>query len=100
MQRLLAEWLEERARLIGSLIGLTDEQFNRARIWPVWIFSWSMSLVTSVHKSFPCAHAWDDGVVSSRSEASSRASIVAIVWVINSRIASRTVAAMSTSCRD
>jgi len=29
MQRLLAEWLEERARLIGSLIGLTDEQFNR-----------------------------------------------------------------------
>ena len=28
MQRLLAEWLEERARLIGSLIGLTDEQFN------------------------------------------------------------------------
>jgi hypothetical protein len=29
MQRLLAEWLEERARLIGSLVGLTDEQFNR-----------------------------------------------------------------------
>ena len=26
--RLLAEWLEERARLIGSLIGLTDAQFN------------------------------------------------------------------------
>src|SRR5207244_12750424 len=24
MQRLLAEWLEERTRLIGSLIGLTD----------------------------------------------------------------------------
>jgi hypothetical protein len=29
MQRLAAEWLVERARLIGSLIGLTDEQFNR-----------------------------------------------------------------------
>src|SRR4029453_4567202 len=29
MQRLIAEWLEERARLIGSLVGLTDEQFNR-----------------------------------------------------------------------
>ena len=29
MQRLAAEWLAERARLIGSLIGLTDEQFNR-----------------------------------------------------------------------
>ena len=28
MQRLVAEWLAERARLIGSLIGLTDEQFN------------------------------------------------------------------------
>ncbi len=28
MQRLLAEWLEERARLIGSLVGLTDAQFN------------------------------------------------------------------------
>jgi hypothetical protein len=29
MQRLLAEWLAARAGLIGSLIGLTDEQFNR-----------------------------------------------------------------------
>ena len=28
MQRLVAEWLTERARFIGSLIGLTDEQFN------------------------------------------------------------------------
>ena len=28
MQRLIAEWLAERARLVGSLIGLTDEQFN------------------------------------------------------------------------
>ena len=28
MQRLVAEWLEERARFVGSLIGLTDEQFN------------------------------------------------------------------------
>jgi hypothetical protein len=25
---LLAEWLQERARFIGSLVGLTDEQFN------------------------------------------------------------------------
>ena len=29
MQRLAAEWLVERARFIASLIGLTDEQFNR-----------------------------------------------------------------------
>jgi hypothetical protein len=28
MERLLAEWLAERARFIGSLIGLTDGQFN------------------------------------------------------------------------
>lgn len=28
MDRLVAEWLSERARFIGSLIGLTDEQFN------------------------------------------------------------------------
>ena len=29
MERLAAEWLVERARFIASLIGLTDEQFNR-----------------------------------------------------------------------
>ena len=29
VERLAAEWLVERARFIGSLIGLTDEQFNR-----------------------------------------------------------------------
>src|SRR5262245_29527514 len=28
MERLVAEWLVERARFIGSLVGLTDEQFN------------------------------------------------------------------------
>ena len=28
MGRLIAEWLAERARLIGSFVGLTDEQFN------------------------------------------------------------------------
>jgi hypothetical protein len=28
MERLLAEWLAERARFMGSLIGLTDAQFN------------------------------------------------------------------------
>src|ERR1041385_39946 len=28
MQRLVAEWLAERARFIGSLVGLTDERFN------------------------------------------------------------------------
>jgi uncharacterized damage-inducible protein DinB len=28
MARLIAEWMEERARFIGTLVGLTDEQFN------------------------------------------------------------------------
>ena len=28
MERLVAEWLVERARFVSSLIGLTDEQFN------------------------------------------------------------------------
>jgi len=38
MQRLLAEWLEERARLVGSLIGLTDEQFNRETAPGQWTY--------------------------------------------------------------
>ncbi len=28
VERLVAEWLEERARFIGSLVGLSDEAFN------------------------------------------------------------------------
>lgn len=38
MQRLLAEWLEERVRLIGSLIGLTDEQFNSETAPGQWTY--------------------------------------------------------------
>jgi len=38
MQRLLAEWLAERARLIGSLVGLTDEQFNSATAPGQWTY--------------------------------------------------------------
>ncbi len=38
MQRLLAEWLEARARLIGSLIGLTDEQFNTETAPGQWTY--------------------------------------------------------------
>ena len=37
-QRLLAEWLEERARLIGSLIGLTDAQFNSETAPGEWTY--------------------------------------------------------------
>lgn len=38
MQRLVAEWLVERARFIGSLIGLTDEQFNSETAAGQWTY--------------------------------------------------------------
>ena len=38
MQRLVAEWLAERSRLIGSFIGLTDEQFNRETAPNQWTY--------------------------------------------------------------
>jgi hypothetical protein len=38
MQRLVAEWLAERGRLIGSLIGLTDEQFNSETAPSQWTY--------------------------------------------------------------
>jgi hypothetical protein len=38
MDRLLAEWLAERARFIGSLIGLTDEQFNSETAPGQWTY--------------------------------------------------------------
>ncbi len=38
MDRLLAEWLAERARLIGSLVGLTDEQFNSETAPGQWTY--------------------------------------------------------------
>jgi hypothetical protein len=38
MDRLVAEWLEERARFIGSLIGLTDEQFNAETAPGQWTY--------------------------------------------------------------
>jgi hypothetical protein len=38
MQRLVAEWLTERARFIGSLIGLTDEQFNAETAPGQWTY--------------------------------------------------------------
>ena len=38
MERLIAEWLAERARFIGSLVGLTDEQFNRETAPGEWTY--------------------------------------------------------------
>jgi hypothetical protein len=36
--RLIAEWLAERTRFIGSLIGLTDEQFNAETAPDQWTY--------------------------------------------------------------
>jgi hypothetical protein len=38
MERLVAEWLVERARFIGSLVGMTDEQFNRQTAPGEWTY--------------------------------------------------------------
>jgi uncharacterized damage-inducible protein DinB len=38
VQRLLAEWLAERARFIGALVGLTDEQFNAETAPGAWTY--------------------------------------------------------------
>jgi hypothetical protein len=38
MERLVAEWLAERARFVGSLIGLTDEEFNRETAPGQWTY--------------------------------------------------------------
>jgi len=38
MQRLVAEWLAERARFVGTLIGLTDEQFNNETAPGQWTY--------------------------------------------------------------
>ena len=38
MERLVAEWLAERARFIGALIGLSDEEFNRETAPGQWTY--------------------------------------------------------------
>jgi hypothetical protein len=38
MHRLIAEWLAERARLIGALVGLTDEQLNQETAPGGWTY--------------------------------------------------------------
>jgi hypothetical protein len=38
MHRLIAEWLAERSRLIGALVGLTDEQFNQETAPGGWTY--------------------------------------------------------------
>ena len=38
MERLIAEWLAERARFIGALVGLSDEQFNQETAPGQWTY--------------------------------------------------------------
>lgn len=38
MERLVAEWLAERARFVGSLVGMTDEQFNTETAPGAWTY--------------------------------------------------------------
>jgi hypothetical protein len=38
MHRLIAEWLMERSRLIGALVGLTDEQLNQETAPGGWTY--------------------------------------------------------------
>ena len=38
MERLIAEWLAERARFIGALVGLSDEQFNSETATGQWTY--------------------------------------------------------------
>lgn len=38
LERLVAEWLEERARFIGSFIGMTDEEFNGETAPGAWSY--------------------------------------------------------------
>jgi uncharacterized damage-inducible protein DinB len=39
LQRLIAEWLVERARLLGALVGLTDEQLNQETAPGGWTYA-------------------------------------------------------------
>ena len=38
MARLIAQWFEERARFIGSLVGLSDEEFNSETEQGAWTY--------------------------------------------------------------
>ena len=50
MERLVAEWLAERARFVGSLIGLTDEQFNAPTAPGQWSYRVVAKHVLSVEQ--------------------------------------------------
>ena len=51
MERLVAEWLVERTRFIGSLVGLTDEEFNRETAPGQWTYRAIAKHVLMVERS-------------------------------------------------
>src|SRR3989449_9162081 len=56
MERLVAEWLAERARFIGSLIGLTDEQFAGETAPGQWTYRAVAKHVLVVEQNTPRAN--------------------------------------------
>ena len=53
MERLVAEWLAERARFIGSLIGLTDDQFDGETAPGQWTYRAVAKHVLVVEQNTP-----------------------------------------------
>jgi len=51
MSRLAAEWLQERARFIGSVVGMTDEQFNSESAPGAWTYRGIARHVLDVERS-------------------------------------------------
>src|SRR5438093_7614183 len=51
MERLVAEWLVERGRFIGSLVGLSDEQFNAETAPGQWTYRVIAKHVVEVERS-------------------------------------------------
>ena len=62
MQRLVAEWLMERSRLIGALVGLSDEQLNAETAPGGWtyravathVLRVEQSSLTSIREAIAC----------------------------------------------
>jgi uncharacterized damage-inducible protein DinB len=50
MARLIAEWFEERARFIGSMVGLSDEEFNSETEEGAWTYRAVAKHVVMVEK--------------------------------------------------
>jgi hypothetical protein len=72
MERLIAEWLAERARFIGSLIGLSDEQFNAETAPGQWTYRVVAKHVLALEQDSLKTLAADRAVRASREGAASR----------------------------